>query len=88
MTNIQPTGNYILLRAENPPSELLNQDQVHPDAKLIVVAVGPKVEQIKPGDHVLVRPNFNGLTPKGHPMTTIVDAGAVLAIVGETSALN
>lgn len=78
--HIQPTGTYILIHRVGKDNAIVIPSNVDdPNADVAVLAIGPKVEQIKPGDKILLRPNANVLAYNDN--TALVDASSVVAIL-------
>lgn len=87
----QPTGTYIYLELVKPVgATLVIPDSAEdPGCDIIVRAIGPKVEQIKVGDNVLLRPGCNRLSNPEKPDFCFTDASSVIAVIGgEQTNLN
>jgi len=87
--HIQPTHNKVLIEHVQETRHVLLDADKDPDAKMIVVAIGPDVKCCKVGDQILPRPNANICTLSkeltGDRTLGLIDDSAIYALLSEAS---
>lgn len=85
-TNIIPAFNRVLLTLIAPEDKIitLTEDEIHPDAQIVIVSVGPDVKSFVPGDKVMLVPGANILGLKsdipGERLALIHDSSIVATL--------